>query len=603
MIGIMQGRFTEKGGFYPQQFPTDNWENEFYTAAENGVGAIEWMFNFDGFETNPVWTEEGRNRMACLMKETGVTVSSVCANYFMHQNLAENTDILKKLIKDMQSLNIKLLVLPLFENSRVDEIRNWEPVIRAVKEERICIALEMDVPAQRQLALISRLQCGNIGVCYDLGNAVGNGYNLKEEIEVLGSHMKEIHIKDKLIGGSSVMLGKGDVNFLEAADALRKLNYCGDYILESYFESRAVKDTVENLHFLDQFMFRKKWRFLFAGLGSAGQRHMRNLQRILGNDAEFVAYREQKLERVYDDNLQIEQGATLQEKFGLKVYEDFEKALDEMPDIVFITNPNSMHLPFAIKAAERGCHLCIEKPLSSEIEGVEKLRKIVKKESLICYIGYQNRFHPCIKRAKEYLEHGKAGKIISVHAVVGELLTSMHKYQDYTTMNESQKTTGGGVVLCQIHELDYLFYLFGLPQSVYSVGGKAGSWNIDVEDCAASLFTFESGEGTFSASVQQDYFQFPPTRKCQIIGTLGRIEFDLLENVFCFFDAEGKQEKLIFDGFMRNDLFISEMEELLSSVKFGLPEFVDIDQGTGSLKMALAVKQSFSTGKIVNLKG
>ncbi len=346
-----------------------------------------------------------------------------------------------------------------------------------------------------------------------------------------------------------------------------------------------------------------KWKFLFVGLGSAGQRHMRNLQRILGDDAEFGAYREQKLERVYNDQLQIEQGITLQEKFGLRVYEDFEKALDEKPDIVLIANPNSMHLPFAVRAAERGCHLFIEKPLSDGMEGVEKLRGLVKSKGLVCYVGYQNRFHPCIKMGREYLESGKIGKIVSVHAMIGELLTSMHKYQDYRTMIESQRKKGGGVVLCQLHELDYLFYLFGLPQRVYSVGGKRGSWSIDVEDCVVSLFTYESGQGTFSAVVQQDYFQYPPVRKCEIVGDSGRIEFDLLGNSFCYFDAEGKQEKTVFDQFTRNDLFISEMESLLNSVKSGLPEFVDIDQGIGSLKMALAIKRSFTTGEIVNLEG
>lgn len=603
MIGIMQGRFTDKGGFYPQQFPVDNWENEFHIAAKNKVDSIEWMFNFENYENNPIWIESGRNRIVSLIKETGVTVKSVCANYFMHKNLAENIDVLKELIKNMQSLNMQILILPLFESSKINKICSWEPIIQAVKSEHICIALEMDIPASEQFDLLKKLQCQNIGICYDLGNAVGNGYDVKEEIRILGKHIKEIHIKDKPIGGSSVMLGKGDVRFSEVADILRKRNYCGDYILESYFGKEAVNDTVKNICFLDKYKIRKKWKFLFVGLGSAGQRHMRNLQRLLGEDAEFGAYRQQKLERVYNDNLQIEQGITLQEKFGLRVYEDYEKALDECPDIVFITNPNSMHMSFAMKAVERGFHLFIEKPLSNEMDGVEELRKIVKQKGPICYVGYQNRFHPCIKKAKEYLESGKVGSIISVRAVVGELLTSMHKYQDYRTMNESQKKTGGGVVLCQIHELDYLFYLFGLPQKVYSVGGKAGKWSIDVEDCAVSLFTYKKEQETFSAVVQQDYFQYPPARKCEIIGAEGRIEFDLLENRFCYFDHEGTKETLVYDQFLRNDLFVSEMETVLSSVKLGLPEFVDIDQAAGSLKMALAIKESFTTGEVITLKG
>ena len=49
-------------------------------------------------------------------------------------------------------------------------------------------------------------------------------------------------------------------------------------------------------------------KILLIGLGSAGQRHMRNLKRILGGEAEFIAYRVRKLERVFDDNLNIIEG-------------------------------------------------------------------------------------------------------------------------------------------------------------------------------------------------------------------------------------------------------------------------------------------------------
>ena len=57
--GVMQGRFTDKGGFYPQQFPWTNWEQEFFTAREYGVDCIEWMFNGERYEDNPIWTKDG----------------------------------------------------------------------------------------------------------------------------------------------------------------------------------------------------------------------------------------------------------------------------------------------------------------------------------------------------------------------------------------------------------------------------------------------------------------------------------------------------------------------------------------------------------------
>lgn len=341
-------------------------------------------------------------------------------------------------------------------------------------------------------------------------------------------------------------------------------------------------------------------KILFIGLGSAGQRHMRNLKRILGEEAEFIAYRVRKLNRLFDDNLNVVEGQSVGEAYHIKEFDDLEKALDEQPDVAFISNPNSMHIPCAIQVARRGIDIFLEKPVSSSMEGIEELQRIVKEKQLILYVGYQMRLHPCIAKLKKDIENERIGKIVSVDCQMGELLTRMHKYEDYRCMNESRRVTGGGVVLCQIHELDYLYWVFGMPMEVFSIGGKYSELEIEVEDGATTLCKYQKDGYIFPIVIHQDFLQTPPVRKCKVIGTEGQIELDLLENQYTLYTREAVREER-FVNFTRNDMFIEEGKRFLDYVKTRKQETLTLEDGLGSLKIALAIKESMEIGTSVEI--
>ena len=221
---------------------------------------------------------------------------------------------------------------------------------------------------------------------------------------------------------------------------------------------------------------------LFIGLGSAGQRHLRNLKQLMHEESlELSAYRVGGLSRMLNHDMQIVEGQDVCQANQIKEFYHLEEALAEKPDIAIIANPNSKHMECAIAAARAGCDLFIEKPLSSQMDGVEMLQSIVQEKKLIAYVGYQNRLHPCVRKMKEVVASGVLGSILSVYCEVGELLTCMHPYdEDYQKMSEAQASMGGGVILCQIHELDYLFWIFGIPVEVYAIGGKNSDMVINV---------------------------------------------------------------------------------------------------------------------------
>lgn len=342
-------------------------------------------------------------------------------------------------------------------------------------------------------------------------------------------------------------------------------------------------------------------KILMIGLGSIGQRHLRNIKRVLGEEAEILAYRVRGLQRTFSDTMQIRDRVSLEEEYHIRSFASLTEALLEKPELAFITNPTNMHIPCAIQCAKAGCHLFLEKPVSDSLEGIDELQKAAQDAGIKIFVGYQNRFHPAICAVKEVLEAGSLGKILSVHSVVGERLTTMHTYEDYKETYMARKDMGGGVVTNQlVHEMDYLYYLFGKPVSVYALGGTIGNLGIDVEDNCDALFLMENGTERVAVNVHADFYQSPPSRFIKVIGEKGQIEADLINGTVTK-TVSDVTEHTAFTEFVRNDMFIEELKLFLSCVKEGGKEAITLEDGIVSLKMAMAIKESMQTGGVVNV--
>jgi predicted dehydrogenase len=345
-------------------------------------------------------------------------------------------------------------------------------------------------------------------------------------------------------------------------------------------------------------------KILMVGLGGIGQRHTRNLSTILGDRLELMAYRTQRVSPLLTDRLQVEPGGDVEERYRIRVFTDLDEALDQKPEATFICNPSNLHIPVAIKAAQAGCHLFLEKPISDDTEGILQLMEIVQEKRLIGYVGYQMRFHPCLRYVKDLLARNGIGTILAAQAEVGEYLPGWHTYEDYRQMYAARRDLGGGVILTQIHEMDYLYWLFGLPHRIFSLGGHLSSLEIDVEDIASSLIEFKVNGNLVPVQLHQDYVQRPPTRTLQIIGNLGRVNVDLVNLSVRYSDADGQLvDDIHFDGFQRNQLFIDELTHFLACIRGEEKPLVSIQDGLISLQMALAAKQSIETGRVVDIPG
>ncbi|MEI9936914.1 MAG: Gfo/Idh/MocA family oxidoreductase [Pseudomonadota bacterium] len=339
-------------------------------------------------------------------------------------------------------------------------------------------------------------------------------------------------------------------------------------------------------------------RCLFVGLGGIGQRHLRNLRALLGDSVEVAAYRVRRERRTLDDNLEVVPGVDLEQKYGVSVCSDLTQALASRPDVVFITNPSSLHVPVALEAARQGCHLFIEKPLSHSLAQVAELTALCEAQKLVTCVAYQLRYHPGFVRLRELLDAEAVGKLLSARAEVGEYLPGFHPYEDYRRMYASKAALGGGVTLSQIHEIDYLCALFGAPRRVFSMGGHVSSLEIDVDDVAVSLLEFARADGSpLFVELHQDFVQRPAQRSVTVLGERGKLTWSLSGRYFEHCDESGKSlERHSYAEFSRNQAFLDELANFFGCVIRGEPCRPSLRDGALSLEVAVALLASQHEG-------
>tara|TARA_B100000795_G_C22804693_1_gene444056 strand:+ start:550 stop:1575 length:1026 start_codon:yes stop_codon:yes gene_type:complete len=338
-------------------------------------------------------------------------------------------------------------------------------------------------------------------------------------------------------------------------------------------------------------------KILFVGLGSIGQRHLRNIKKFYPN-SKISAYR--ILNRKFTlSNKNKVQKDNLNKKYNIKVFKNFKESLHDKPDAIFICNPTSMHIKYALIAAKNKINIFIDKPLSDKMIGIRKLHNLVKKNEIIFMVGYQMRFLKSLIYIKSIIDKKILGKLCGANIYNGEFLPDMHKYENYRKTTMALKRLGGGVINSQIHELDYCIYLFGNPKTVYAKGGKLSNFNIDVEDYVTSSMTFQ--KDNISVNLNLDFFQKPPVRKMFITGTKASLEWNYYKNeVYINYYSSNNRIRKDFGIFNRNKMFEEQTKYFFSLIsKKQKKNISDLDNGILSLKLSLLIKKSIKKNLLI----
>jgi predicted dehydrogenase len=268
--------------------------------------------------------------------------------------------------------------------------------------------------------------------------------------------------------------------------------------------------------------------------------------------------------------------------------------------VVIVSNPTALHLDVAIPAAEAGCCLLIEKPISHTLERVDDLMAALRRGGGQALVGFQFRYHPTMQAAARLIAEGAIGVPYTVRSHWAEYLPDWHPWEDYHQSYAARADLGGGVIHSLCHPFDYLSWLLGSVSSLWAFAGSLGGLGLTVEDTAEIGLRFQNGA---VGSLHLDYVQRPPVHTWQINGQAGTMTWDNATAELHVFRAATNTWEVIAPptGFERNDLFLAELRHFLAVVRGEAEPTCKVKDGIRALEMALLARASAADGRIKTL--
>ena len=244
----MQGRLSPIVDGKIQAFPWKNWQTEFQLASENNFKIIEWTIDQEKILENPLMTEDGKCEIKKLSKKFDIKIPSLTGDCFMQSPFwklygEEKKNRIKEFLQLTSScskLGINIIVIPLVDGGSIEKIDQSKSLTEFLFEKEslfiemgIKIIFESDFSPNKLYKFIQNFSPEVFGINYDVGNSAAMGFNTKEELLAYGDRIYNIHIKDRVLNGTTVPLGSGDADFPLFFETLSKLNYSGNLILQT----------------------------------------------------------------------------------------------------------------------------------------------------------------------------------------------------------------------------------------------------------------------------------------------------------------------------------------------------------------------------------
>lgn len=283
----------------------------------------------------------------------------------------------------------------------------------------------------------------------------------------------------------------------------------------------------------------------FCGLGSIGKRHLKNLYIIAQElDIQLEIHALRKTTEPLDDGIS--------NLISREMYDEVNLHNDY--DVVFITNPTSMHYDTIKGMKDKAKHMFIEKPIFSDKEEYS-VSALNLNNVGVYYVSGPLRYSNVIKKLREIIIEET---IYCVRTICSSYLPDWRPNIDYRQVYSTSKEQGGGVSIDLIHEWDYLTYLFGFPQKVHTIYGKYSHLEMDSEDLAVYIAEYKD----MAIELHLDYFGRVSRREIEIFTKKGTIIGDIIKNTISFTDGRAQ---LTFSG-LKNDIYLEEMRFFINNI-------------------------------------
>jgi len=282
-------------------------------------------------------------------------------------------------------------------------------------------------------------------------------------------------------------------------------------------------------------------RVLIVGLGSIARKHIAALKTIEPT-VQLIAYRHSV------ESVQVE---------GIQNIYSLDNLDGSKFDFFIISNPTAQHKETLNSLIKYRKPIFLEKPLHSSLT-IKPLIEKINSLDIQTYVACNMRFLESIKYARDIIKRNEMGQLNEVNVYCGSYLPDWRPGSDFRRSYSADSDMGGGVHLDLIHELDYIYWIFGYPNNIHRHFKSQSSLKIEAIDYANYLLEYEG----FCANIVLNYFRKYPKRTLEMVFDKGTIHVDLLANTV------ENDEGLLFSTDKRtSDTYLSQIQYFIGCVR------------------------------------
>ena len=180
----------------------------------------------------------------------------------------------------------------------------------------------------------------------------------------------------------------------------------------------------------------------------------------------------------------------------LPVYDSLDDLLNGVQfDAAQVMLRNNEMGPALLKLADAGIHLWAEKPVARRTADLLPVAKAIHEKNLVFTAGYQSRFYPTTRLARQFVQDGTLGPLTFAHMTTATTTAELRRPDGPLGYLFDEEISGGGIFhWLGCHMVDLLLHISGArPDGVSALTATAGRAEIAVEDVAAVNLHFPDG--------------------------------------------------------------------------------------------------------------
>lgn len=313
-----------------------------------------------------------------------------------------------------------------------------------------------------------------------------------------------------------------------------------------------------------------------VGLGYIGKIHLK----LLSENSDW------QLKGVYDldKNLTRE----LAEMYGVRAFQSLQECL-ENSQVIDIATPSVTHYEIARQAIMQGCHVFVEKPVTSELKDARQLQKLVKEAGVVCQVGHVERFNPAFIAAQPYIQD--------------PVFIEVHRLAQY-----NPRGTDVSVVLdLMMHDIDLILSI--VKSNVRKIHASGTPLVSGTADLVNARVEFENG---LVANITTNRMAFRNSRKFRVFTRENLVSINLLDKhteVIRIQNAGPNSRSLVIDpGFQQakkeilfehpiilpTNAINEELSTFYKSINSNKAISVGIDDAIRTLEIAFAIEEKLN---------